>query len=444
MQRIVKPFQLVFLLLLVVQSLCAQDLFNIIGGEQKTVQPFRLVNNLIIISVKVNGSDLNFLLDTGVNKTILFNLSIEDSLKLRNPQKIKIKGLGDGDYLDAIKSGNNNFRIGNIVNSNHMIYLISGKEFDLSSQLGVNINGIIGGDLFRDFIVDLNYTTKRIKFNNPKTYSYKKCRKCQEFTLDFYNKKPYINIEVSTGMSTSVQVKLLIDSGSSDTIWLFEDSHDSIRIPKRYFNDYLGKGLGGDIFGKRGKIKKMNIGNFSFEGVNVAYPDSSTTISMRKHKARNGTLGAGILKRFRVIFDYQHKKITFKKKSVFFNEPFLHNMSGIELAYSGTMLVKEKQSSMLGSSSNQNKSNTIEIVYNYVYAFKKSYQITVIRKDSPAFRAGLQSKDIVLQVNGKPAYNYTLEELITIFSTKEGKRIKLLIDRGGNIISYTFKLENLL
>jgi len=436
-----KPLRILFVLLLIFQAVSAQDTFRIIGGEQKEVRTFQLINNLIIIPVKVNGSTLKFLLDTGVNKTILFNLSIEDSLKLKNTAHIKIKGLGKSGYLNAIKSDNNNFRIGEISNRKHTVYLISGKNFNLSPQLGVHINGIIGGDLFRDFIVDINYSTKRIKFNNPKTYRYQKCRKCQQFDLSFRNKKPYVDLMIQDDDNIFTQVKLLIDSGGSDTLWLFESSDDAIRVPKDYFDDYLGKGLGGDIFGKRAKLKKLGIGNYSFRNVNVAYPDSSAIGSLRKHKERNGTLGAGILKRFRVIFDYPHKKITFKRKSKYFNDPFLYNVSGIELAYSGKMLVKERESAQLGNSSNLNN-NAIEIIYDYVYAFKNSYQITVIRKGSPADKAGLLPKDIVLQVNGKSAYNYTLEEIVAILSLEEGKRIKLLIDRGGEILKYSFKLSS--
>jgi len=438
-----KSLRILFTLLLIFQNVYAQDTFRIIGGEQKEVQTFQLINNLIIIPVKVNGSTLKFLLDTGVNKTILFNLSIEDSLKLKNTTHIKIKGLGKGDYLNAIKSDNNSFSIGKISNRKHTIYLISGKKFDLSPQLGVHINGIIGGDLFRDFIVDINYSTKRVKFNNPKTYRYHKCRKCQQLALSFRNKKPYVDLMIQNEESKPIQVKLLIDSGGSDTLWLFASSHEAIRVPKDYFDDYLGKGLGGDIFGKRAKLKQLGVGNYSFHNVNVAYPDSSAIGSLQKHKERSGTLGAGILKRFRVIFDYPHKKITFKRKSKYFNDPFLYNMSGIELAYSGKMLVKERESAKLGDSSNLN-GNTIEIIYDYVYAFKNSYQITIIRKGSPANKAGLLPKDIVLQVNGKSAYNYTLEEIIAMLSLEEGERIKLLIDRGGEILKYSFKLEKLL
>jgi hypothetical protein len=44
-------------------------------------------------------------------------------------------------------------------------------------------------------------------------------------------------------------VKLLIDVGNSDAIWLFQDVSNKI-VPTNNFDDYLGKGFSGDVIGK--------------------------------------------------------------------------------------------------------------------------------------------------------------------------------------------------
>ena len=439
-----KKALILFSFLLVLTSSFAQDKFRFLQGQESHALQFKLINNLIVIPIEVNGHELNFLLDTGVANSIMFNLSVEDSLRLKNIEKIRLRGLGEGGYIDAIRSSNNYFKIGKVVNRNHMIYLIPGKEFELSSHMGININGIIGGDLFRDFIVDINYSTKRIKFYKPESYVYKKCKKCQAFDLEFYKEKPYINIAIQSNNDEQFEVKLLIDLGGGDTLWLFDKSDEKISIPKKHFDDYLGKGLSGNIYGKRGKISKINIGEYAFYNANVAYPDFSSVEKAYNFTERNGSLASEILKRFRIVIDYPNKKITFVKKSRFYNDPFLYNMSGIELAYSGSMLIKERENLMPAGVPFQSEATTIELVYKYVYAFKQSFQIVEIRKDSPAYKAGLLENDIILQLNGKPAYDYKLEEIIHIFSTKPGKRIKLLVDRGGKILTYSFKLENVL
>lgn len=442
---ILKKKLLIFLIIFFVFcSSFSQDKFRFLRGQDSHTLSFKLINNIIILPIEVNGTELNFLLDTGVGNSIMFNLKVEDSLKLRNTEKIRLRGLGEGGYVDAIKSSKNLFKLGNIVNGDHMIYLIPGKEFELSSRMGININGIIGGDLFHDFIVDINYTTKRIKFNKPESYAYKKCKKCQTFDLEFYRNKPYMNITVLSKGEEPFQVKLLIDSGGGDSIWLFDKSNDKIKIPEKHFDDYLGKGLSGNIYGKRGKIEQIKIGDFYFSNANVSYPNYSSVEKAYSFKERNGSIASEILKRFRLIIDYPNNKITFVGKSKYYRDRFKYNMSGIELAYSGSMLVKERKNLMQPSFQRNSESSTVELVYRFVYAFKQSFEIIQIRENSPAHKAGLQVKDVILQINGKPAYEYKLEQIVNIFSTKPDKRIKLLIDRNGKVINYSFKLENVL
>jgi len=421
----------------------SQDKFNISGGKDNYTLSFKLINNLIIIPIEVNGSPLNFLLDTGVGNSLLLNLELKDSLNLKNIEKIKLRGLGEGEHLDAVKSRNNTLKLGKIFNNKHMVYAIYSKEFDLSSRMGIDINGIIGGDLFRDFIIEVNYSLKRIKFSNPDTYTYKKCKRCEDFDLHFYKNKPYIYATVDVGKE--MPVKLLIDSGGSDALWLFDQSSIDIAVPENHFNDYLGKGLSGNIYGKRSKIKRISLGNYNLPDANVAYPDFNSIEDAYKHKERNGTIGSEILKRFLIIYDYPNKKLTIKRPSKYFKSPFLYNMSGIELAYNGSRLIKERQTAMLDNdSSNPNDHSTVQILYSYIYALKPSYRITELRENSPAAIAGLLEGDVLLKINGNAIYNYKLQDITYLFSSKEGKKMKLLIERNGQELLYEFRLKKLL
>ena len=59
----------------------AQDGFRLLNKSYlKESVKFKLVNNLIIVPLEINGKELSFILDTGVNKTIIFNLSENDSI----------------------------------------------------------------------------------------------------------------------------------------------------------------------------------------------------------------------------------------------------------------------------------------------------------------------------------------------------------------------------
>lgn len=427
-------------------TLCfyAQGRFRILDTNNKNeTVAFSLVNNLIVIAAEINGKELNFLLDTGIRKTILFNLKFEDSLKLKNVESIKIRGLGQGEPINALTSEGNYFQFEGIVNPELSLFAITDELFDLSAKMGKDIHGIIGGDLFRDFVVKINYGSQRLTFYAPEHYTANKCRGCETFPLDFYNAKPFIDVLIENHLGKEVSVKLLIDSGGGDSLWLFPHSNPDILIGDKYFEDYLGKGLNGDIVGKRSKINKLKIGSFEFDNASVSYPDSTSIVRVHANKDRNGTLGAGILKRFIVIMDYPNNRVTLKKNPKYYREPFLYNKSGMELIYGGEMLVKENLYQSPLPKENQAISIT-NIFYTFGLTYKPSYKISLIRTGSPAHYAGLRKDDILLEINGKEAYSLKIQDIIYTLSQREDKKIKVLIDRNGQHLRFEFYLKSLL
>ncbi|MDN3644480.1 aspartyl protease family protein [Lutimonas halocynthiae] len=425
-------------------SIEAQGRFRIVDKSKESITTnFRLVNNMVVLSAEINGKKLSFLLDTGVRKTMLFNLKIQDSIQLRNVAKLQLKGLGEGSTVNALKSRGNFFKLKGIVNSDMALFVITDDLFDLSAKMGVDIHGIIGGDLFRDFVIKINYGSQKITFYNPDTYNATECKSCETFPLDFYNNKPFIDVIVENKFGKEVTVKLLIDSGGGDSIWLFPHSNPDIIVGDKYFDDFLGKGLSGDILGKRSRIKKIKIGSFEFEDATVSYPDSTSILRVHANKERNGTLGAGILKRFVVTMNYPNNQITLKKSRRHYNAPFLYNKSGIELMFGGEMLVKANRSRFKQEAQGQYQTLT-EVFYSYGLTYKPSYKISFIRVGSPAHFAGLLKGDIVLEINGKEAYNMDMEEVVFMLSQKEDKKIKMLVDRNGEHLRYEFHLKSLL
>lgn len=58
------------------------------------------------------------------------------------------------------------------------------------------MHGIIGLDLFKNLIVEINYATGFLRLTAPKKFKYKSCKKCEKWNLEFYNGKPYVNAKV--------------------------------------------------------------------------------------------------------------------------------------------------------------------------------------------------------------------------------------------------------
>jgi len=421
----------------------SQTSFQFVSEAKKQTISFKLVSNLIIIPIEVNDKKLNFILDSGVGTTILFNIEKKDSVNLRNVKPVKLKGLGNAEPVDAILSTNNKFKIKDIVSGNQKLYVIFNDFFDLSSKLGTTIHGIIGYNLLRDLLIKINYGTKRITFYNAKKNNFKGCKKCTPFNLEFYKLKPYITAGVKLDVNNPKisEVKLLIDSGGSDAMWLFENTHPDLKPPTNYFDDYLGEGLSGPIKGKRTKIDALILGNFKLKKPTVSYPDSLSIVHALQFKERNGSLGANILKRFTVYFDYKNSKLYLKKNSSF-KDSFRYNMSGIELAHNGKLLVKEGNSNLFRINNKTSSEDSFVTSISYKYAFKPSYIIHRVNKDSPAFEAGILPGDILIKIDNKYSFNYKLEEIVEKFYQKEGTLVRVVVERYGKDYFFQFKLKS--
>ena len=428
-------------------SAFTQSSFELQNGKSDKIH-FKLVNNLIVIPVSINGVSLSFLLDTGVSKPIIFNFfNLKEELSIHKTELIYIQGLGNDKQVEALRSSNNTVIIGEAVSLNQDLFAIIDTSINFAPSLGIPIHGIIGYDIFKDFVVEINYSRKFIKLYNHLFYDSKLSRKWRKLELIFFNKKPMLEASVKS-QNQVVPVNLLIDTGGSDALWIFEDSNQSLKIPTNNFDDFLGKGLSGSIFGKRAVLESFHLKDFQLNAVNVSFPDSSSIEKAKINKFRNGSLLGDVLHRFNWVFNYKSTWVAFKKNK-FFNKPFEYDKSGIVMQYAGVRLVKSQiriPNKTLGSSTAQSTQNSNTITFSSTYKFEVEPELIIsdIRPDSPADQAGLKIGDVVLSINNRNLSSLTLQNAIDQFYGPDGKRIKMTIEREGVIMKYFFKLRDLL
>ncbi len=443
--QIKKLFFSILFGILVVSSCFSQSKYEIKNKKGSDKIKFQLINNVIVIPIEVNGIELSFLLDTGVSRPIVFNfLKASDSLEIMNAEKIYLKGLGNEGVVEALKSSRNEFKIGEAINKDQSFYVVFDSSINFAPKLGAPIHGIIGYDLFKDFVVEINYKSKYIRLTNPEEYNYKTCRRCETFNLEFYNDKPYFNLEAKL-KKKAIPVKLLIDSGSSDALWLFENDSIGLVAKDNYFDDFLGYGLSGVVHGKRSKIDEIKLKSFRLKRPKVAFPDSTIIASLKKIKGRNGSIGGEILKRFNIIMDYGKAKLTLKKNSNF-GDPFAYNKSGIELEHDGVRLITEIEN-IPSTSVKGSRGQTLSVqavLARKRLVVKPAFSVANVRPNSPAEKVGLRKGDVVVSINGRDTQNYTLQEIMNKFFDEEGTRIRLGVERGGARLNMSFYLKSLL
>lgn len=238
-------------------------------------------------------------------------------------------------------------------------------------------------------------------------------------------------------------LKLLFDTGLGDGLWLFEN--DSISCNSNFFIDFLGKGISGDVYGKKSRVEEVNLENNALKSVLVSYPNISFFDKNMIVQNRNGSLGGEVIKRFNWVLDYENQTVYFKKNNLF-DKPFNYNMSGIEIQHSGFNFVKEKIEFAFSTNViNLDKNSDFDDYSNYFkYELKPNFEIYSIRENSPGEKAGLLVGDKILKINNRYSNKLSIQSIVDLFQSIQGKQITMVVDREGKILTFKFKLEKIL
>lgn len=418
----------------------AQNSFEI-KKAKKVVVPFKLINNLIFIPITVNGAELTFLLDTGVAETTIFSLENKE-MRLSRLEKMRFSGLGGSTSIEGFKSDHNVGKIGeNFVNTSFTLFIILDQNINLSSHVGIPVNGIIGYHFFKNHPVLIDYTSKKITIYKDKELFSKKIKKFDELPISVERNKPYVfaDVEMTNERKSS---KLLLDLGNSDAIWLFPTLIKDFVYNRPNIEDYLGRGFNGDIYGKRSRIHHFYLGNFKFEKPLTAMPDEFSIQHVSLVGERKGSVGGDILRRFTTAFDYTNQKLYLKKNGNY-DDPFHFNMSGLDFQQDGMQW--EKDIVNLESKKKDNAGTGVEVINNslqYKFVLKPIFSIAGVRKDSPADKAGLKKGDQLISINGRKTADMTLQKIMEMMKSDENKTINMLIVRKNQELTFSFKLED--
>lgn len=411
LMRAVNFFFLKVILVSIIVGVCtpraskAQQ-FGFNGSRTKSSVNFTLVRNLIIIPLYINNKGpYNFILDTGVGPLVITDTTIIKELNLKDLRPIKISGLGKGMEIDAFLTNQISAKVGK-ANINHIpTAILKSDILGLSNYMGTRIYGLLGYYFFNSFTVEINYSSKRILFNLPGT---KKKIKGDIIPLQIINNKPYINVELDIKELGTINAKVVVDNGASHAISLETLNEKPFPVPPNSIPANLGIGLSGPISGSVGRVSKMRIGNFELNDVISSYPIYDDAAAKTLILSRNGNLGAEILSRFNVTFDYTNE-IMYLKQNQYFNRPFEHDMSGMEVYVEETP--------------------------------NKRYFISRIEPNSPAELAGIREGDEIVSLNFADTKALNLNEITKTLRSGDGRSVFLFINRNGETIIKLIKLK---
>jgi len=392
------------LLLLIFNRSFAQEFF-FPDNQKKQAITFKCIKNLTVIPILINGKGpYDFILDTGVGPMIITDPSIIDSLNFKDLRKIKVSGLGI-ETVEAYISQNINAQIGRAKIEHIPTAILKEDLFNLSGHLGLKIYGLIGFSFFNSFMVDVRYSENRLIFYNQQA---KRKYRGSKIPIEIDNLKPYIWADVEIPDSVRIRAKFLIDTGASHALSMEMLNGTAFPLPTAKIRANLGMSLSGQIKGYVGRIKKFYLGDYVFKDVVSGFPDFEIISQKIDLTNRNGNLGADLLRKFDIQFNYEEGFIYIKPNS-FSKQTFEYDMVGM-------------------------------VVYLDQDEYKRVL-IGEIDQNSPAEKAGLCPYDEIIGVNFKPIEGYSLNDLTEMFKSREDRALIFEIFRDKKVFFKIVRLE---
>jgi hypothetical protein len=232
-----------------------------------------------------------------------------------------------------------------------------------------------------------------------------------EYDISVRSGKPYLECTISLSDNTTLDVLLLIDTGAGLPLLLHNNTDRRLELPDHYILGKLGLGLGGYVEGYLGRIEALDIGSLTFPHILTSFQDLSKSVMLDSSRFRNGLIGTQLLTRFHLYIDFVREKLYLRATSNY-NKKFKMDKSGLMIFATGQNL--------------------------------NIYVVQDIIDDSPAAHADIRSGDIITKVQGLPAGIYRLDNLLQIFQGREGKSIRMVIQRKQEVMKKRFKLKELI
>ena len=375
------------------------------SSRRSVTIPAKISNNLIVVPMRINDSPpLNFILDTGVNTTILTEPMIAYLFDFMPEDLVYVLGLGGEGIIEAGMSRNLTFSMRGITGENMNLVVIPEGILSFSELFGFPVHGIIGNDLFSRFPVRINYRTQTVRIFRESTYRIR--RNSQIIPLEIDNNKPYVHVHITGDTpEKSDSLKLLLDMGATNPVFL---NHSYSYLTQKRIPSFLGKGISGELIGEMGRLEKLTIGDFDLKRPLVAYPQEDFLTDSNFMFEWEGILGAGILSRFHLIIDYNKERAVFRKNRDF-NKDFHGNLSGIEIIAEGARF--------------------------------NEFKINHVRKNSVAYEEDIRPGDQIISIDNRNISRMDIEEVIGVLNQSPGSVVSMNILRGNEILRKRIRLR---
>ena len=367
---------------------------------------------LIVFEVRMAGSEpVLFLLDSGASGDVI-DTALADKLDLDRGAESERGGAVEGSRVSISWAKNVPFEIGGVGGASYVAKRAAVASVAPLARafIGVEVGGILGHGFFERFAVEVDYVDGEMTLHDPVKYEPKEGATVVPLVFDKnVAGLPFADVVIDNGRDDPMTVRMLVDSGGalSGTGSLGSKADVDAMVPPELpiYESRSATGLGSSIenvmhaiFSTR--FQSLNLSGHEIKAPLIGWTDKSVSF---------GVLGAQLLSRFDVVFDYRNARLLVTPNERF-ADPVLYDASGLVIIADAEDIDVRK--------------------------------ILYVAPGSPGEKAGLQGGDEIVEFNGRAAKETDLLSMRDLL-LKPGE-YRLRIERGEEIHSCVLKAEKLL
>ncbi len=353
-----------------------------------------------MVRASVNNSPpLSFVLDTGADVAIA-RMETAKALHLTLDQNVRSGGAGPGTQQGKTVKDATWSLVG--LNGFSQPLALALPFDDLPSAMGHDVDGIIGGQFIKQFVVELNYQARTLTLHDASSFTY--TGPGDTLPLQFSNNThPVVTATVTTEDGRALERQFVLDIGAGGSLTLHAPFAAEQNLPGDRATTVRAigaAGAGGKIAGRIGRVASLRLGRFTIKNpITMFSQDSAGAFA---NAALAGNIGAQIAMRFRMFLDYGRRRLILEPASGF-DAPFDRAFSGIALRAQGKDF--------------------------------NVFRVVEVLEDSAATEAGIKVDDVIETIDGQAAARLTLTQITELFEKSASHA--LVIRRGSQTLPVT-------
>ena len=332
-------------------------------------------NNVVYVPVAVNGSEpLQFALDTGAPEVSAVSSVQADRLGLTTGEALTVRG-SQPRRMQVRELAGAGLSVAGI--DAHGLKVIAMPLERLEPYWGHPMDGILGGNFLRHVVTCIDYGEQRVRFVAPSAID--ESDWADAVPLEVEDNTLFVSAAMTAADGSPAGVgRFLIDTGVRQSFvnTPFVHRHRLIERGGPVVETVTGFGISGLAIGRLGRLGSISLGGHSLTRPIVQLCTEESGIAASS--TFDGILGADILSRFRVCLDYGGTRLLLESTPAS-SRPFRADASGVVLRLSDDGVTP--------------------------------FSVAYVVEGSPAAEAGVQVGDGLVEVDQRPAKDFSLASL---------------------------------